>query len=426
MRSKNPGRRVLLLAATRRAFGAPRGSARPRARRRLRRPRTSRRSPNVPGRERGRVPAPVASPPRRPSASVDPGAASSARRMASRSARPTPMRPPCEPLANATPCSRDSRVSSPASPRSASPLGCARPMAPRSPPRGSPGGVRAARAESRRETYHPVPSDVRVRKNLSESTSNRRRDGRIETTAGRSPYQTVRRVRRDRDTTRERASSLGRSADLVSYYEDKYGDGEGTVRDAAETEDVEDVEEHVRVVGASEATRGEAYRCSVCGEIGHAAARHREKPPAASAASTRPDSRVMVHVHVFVVRRDGPQQSNVSNQTPTNRRWRIPERRVWRPANRRAISGWRRKAAELCLLSRARSGERANRLSRWRRRARLWASTHGTNRTCTASRSLCAGTAPRREPPSTGSPTRTGTGTRTGTRTSAGWREEYR
>ena len=56
--------------------------------------------------------------------------------------------------------------------------------------------VRAARANPRRETYHPVPSDVRVRKNLSESTSNRRRDGRIETTAGRSPYQTVRRVRR--------------------------------------------------------------------------------------------------------------------------------------------------------------------------------------------------------------------------------------
>ena len=47
-------------------------------------------------------------------------------------------------------------------------------------------------------------------------------------------------------------------------------------------------------------------------------------------------------------------------------------------ANRRAISGWSgRRRSCVCSLARVRS-ERANRLSRWRRRARLWASTHGT------------------------------------------------
>jgi len=197
---EHPGRRVLLLAATRRAFGAPRGSARPRARRhRLRRPRTSRRSPNVPGRERGRAsPAPLASPP--PGARPRP---STPERQAAREGwRPGPRaRRRCDLPASLSPTRRpiQGTHASARQPLRARPrrLRCARPMARRRRRRARRRRrSRRARANPRRETYHPVPFDVRNRKNLSESTSNRRRDGRIETTAGRSPYQTVQRVRR--------------------------------------------------------------------------------------------------------------------------------------------------------------------------------------------------------------------------------------
>ena len=159
-------------------------------------------------------------------------------------------------------------------------LRCARPMARRRRRRARRRRrSHRARANPRRETYHPVPSDVRVRKNLSESTSNRRRDGRIETTAGRSPYQTVRRVRRPGHNARTCVLARRRGADLVSYYEDKYGDGEGTVRDAAGKPKMSKTSKNTSESSARRKRRVErAYRCSVCGEIGHNAARHREKP----------------------------------------------------------------------------------------------------------------------------------------------------
>ena len=148
-----------------------------------------------------------------------------------------------------------------------------------------------------------------------------------------------------------------RGADLVSYYEDKYGDGEGTVRDAAGKPKMSKTSKNTSESSARRKRRVErAYRCSVCGEIGHNAARHREKPPAASAASTRPDSRALWSTCTC---------SSCGEMGHNSRTCPIKLRRTdggGSPGGASDVRGestrdkrLERKAAELCLLSRARS-----------------------------------------------------------------------
>ena len=133
--------------------------------------------------------------------------------MASRSARPTPMRPPCEPLANTTPCSRDSRVSSPASPRSASPAQVrSTDGAPTSPRRTATTtfAPRARESPARDLLPRPIrrpspkkPLGVDVEPTTRRTDRNHR--GSVTVSNGAA-------CAANRDTTRERASSLDAEA----------------------------------------------------------------------------------------------------------------------------------------------------------------------------------------------------------------------
>ena len=253
------GRRVVLLAATRRAFGAPRGSAGPRARRhRLRRPRASRRSPDVRGRERGlETTAPLAHPP--------PGA------------RPRPPTPERQAAREGWRPGPRARRRFDALPASLSPA--RRPVqgphaSDRRPLRARPRRVRGARPLARRRRRRAPPrhpphpalanppartQDVRVQTHPSESASDRRPDRRIETTTGRTPYQIVRRVRRTRTqraNVRPRATTR-RGPRLVLRGEIRRQGGSRRRRETKHFEDFEVGFEDVEDVGAAGATRGE-------------------------------------------------------------------------------------------------------------------------------------------------------------------------
>ena len=163
-----------------------------------------------------------------------------------------------------------------------------------------------------------------------------------------------------------------RGVDLVSYYEEKYGDK--AAPDAAGTPNTSNASKLAsKTSKTSKSSKSSArrerrveraYRCSVCGETGHNAARHREKPADLSSSSstrTRPDPHALWSTCTC---------SSCGETGHNSRRCPIKLRRTdggdsdspGRAFDVRGAAGKKtrdkrleRKAAELCLLSRARS-----------------------------------------------------------------------
>ena len=325
--------------------GAPSHSARgrrPRARRRrLRRPRTSRRSPNVPGREaRTRASPPRRLPaPRRPSRVRRPRS-EGARRARSMASRARSARRRCDLPASLSPTRRpvQGTHASARQPLRARPRRLRRSTkrsTRRAGGRAAVDGDRDVKSRARWSAERLPPRPIRRPASARASrcsTSN----AADETDGSRGVLGSISvspaTIEQGQPTPTARPRSAA-AHDLVSYYEDKYGDG-GQGR-LAEAGDGRRCRRRSKNTSESSARQGgDAWRAvpvrSACGEIGHNGAPQVEAPAASAASTPSGDSRATGarHVHAFVVRRDGPRQSNVSNRRRRTSTVEDPRRRV--------------------------------------------------------------------------------------------------